>query len=119
MSLYRLQSMALDYLRAEDIWHDEAARVPLTRNEIAAHLESFIVRDDDVRLSHPSVVGLYYVKLVRSNPRARSGSPARKGLGMKIEVNTAAAHGCTITISFTPGAWRKTRGTWRPVELGA
>jgi hypothetical protein len=119
MTLHRLHSMALMYLRAEDIWHDEASRVPLTRGEISAHLEEFLVREDDIKSSHASVAGFKYVKLLQPNPLARAGSPQRKGVGMTIEINTAARNGCVITIKFTPGAWRKTRGKWRPVELSA
>ncbi len=117
MTLHRLHGMALKYLRAEEIWNDEVLQVPLTREEIAVHLEAFLVREDDIQSSHESVVGFNYVKLVPPNPQAPAGSPQRKGVGMTIEINTAARNGCVISIKFTPGAWRKTRGKWRPVEL--
>jgi hypothetical protein len=117
MPLYRLHQLALKYLRSEDIFHDEATRVPLTRAEIGTNLASFFVRDDDIRSSHPSVTGFYYVKVVPPNARARVGTPAHEGVGIKIEINTAAMRGCTIVISFTPGAWLKIRGKWRPLQL--
>ena len=119
MTLRRLHGLALKYLRAEEIWHDEDAGVPLTREEISSHLESFLVRQDDIKSSHSSVVGFNYVKLLSPNPQAPAGSPQRKGIGMTIEINTAARNGCVITIKFTPGAWRKRRGVWKPVELSA
>ena len=119
MTLHRLHSMALKYLRAQDIWNDEASRVPLTRGEISSSLEEFLVREDDIESSHASVVGFNYVKLLEPNPLALAGSPQRKGVGMTIEINTAARNGCVVTIKFTPGAWRKARGKWRPVELSA